>query len=214
MSARNPNPIVSAGARLAFLLLAGCALGAAEPAEPPIALPATYGGEGLTTDRPAEEAQIPWWESFEDPQLAELIERALASNTDLRTAYHRVQRAGALADQLGAARLPRVGFEGSASGSSSLNGFTGQRTENINLSASIPVSYELDLFARYANEHHAAATDAQAAGEDLHSLIISLSAQVAETFYDLVDLRGRRGILQRQLETGETFLELVMMRFR
>jgi NodT family efflux transporter outer membrane factor (OMF) lipoprotein len=40
-----------------------------------------------------------------------------------------------------------------------------------------------------------------------------LSAQVAEAFYDLMESRTRRELLERQKETNETFLELAQLRF-
>lgn len=54
-----------------------------------------------------------WWSWFADPQLDQLIQRALASNHDILKAEARLNRARALLDQQDSERWPQI--TGSAS---------------------------------------------------------------------------------------------------
>ena len=49
-----------------------------------------------------------WWQQFEDPVLQALVERALASNHDIRAAVARVDQARALFDDVRRDRYPTV----------------------------------------------------------------------------------------------------------
>ncbi|GAH81539.1 unnamed protein product, partial [marine sediment metagenome] len=56
-----------------------------------------------------------WWETFGDPGLNALLERALSDNLGLRRAWARLDQARALAKQAGADVWPRVSAEAGAS---------------------------------------------------------------------------------------------------
>ena len=79
---------------------------------------------------------------------------------------------------------------------------------------SLPVSYEVDLFARRAREHQGAKLDAQAARLDQEALAIAISAEVAEAWFDSVNSRIEVAVVTEQLDTDLKFLELVELRYR
>lgn len=216
------RPSDEAGRRVAVattlglaLTLGGCGFyGGARDVEEPLPIPAAYSASGgeVTPTGPEPELDHRWWESMADPALEGLVLQAMQANTDLRVVRARVEQARALARRAGALRSPIVNGQLGASISRNI-GFAGS-SDSRSLSASLPVAYEIDLFARYANRARAAHLDARAAELDAQSFSISLSAQVAETWYDLVDARARQQLIEGQLATNETFLELVMLRFR
>jgi hypothetical protein len=84
------------GAGLLLLLgLAGCAVGP-NYQMPDMRVPARWSEappQGVTT-QPRQVTR--WWGAFNDPRLDSLIERAVASNLDLRQAEARVREARAL----------------------------------------------------------------------------------------------------------------------
>lgn len=193
----------------AALLVAGCLPYAttSDPA-PPLDVPDrfTSGGEG------ERRGSARWWVDLGDPSLETLITRALADSYDLRAGWARIRQAEALVGQSRAGRYPQIGASAGASYQRSNSGFFGA-TDTVGLNASVPVSYEIDLFDRIGATTRASELDALAAREEIQALAISLSAQVAEAWYDLVEARERRDLLRGQLETNETFLELVRLRF-
>jgi NodT family efflux transporter outer membrane factor (OMF) lipoprotein len=78
---------------------------------------------------------------------------------------------------------------------------------------SVPVTYEVDLFGRYASSHRSARLDAAATERDAEAVAISISAQTAEAYFDLVEVRARRALLTAQVATNASYLELVTFRF-
>ena len=164
----------------------------------------TTGGEAL-----AER----WWESVGDMTLSRLIEQALADNLTLKGVYARLVQAEAIARKQGAALFPGIDIQGSASRTEqSDNGPT--RRDFTNLSVGAAASYEVDLWGRVRSLSAAAALDREGSREDLQAAAISLAAQVASTYYQLVEEHQQLQVLADQLELNKQVLELVTLRFR
>jgi len=199
---------------LAILTVACMPYSPVEAPRSPVPVPDLYasGGEAPPTDA-AEVSTTRWWLAFGDPQLTALEERALGHNLGLAAAFARVEQARALADQAGAPLWPTLGIEASVGRQRQRFGsFPAQQYNSFALSA--PVSYEIDLFDRYGGEAAAAGMDALSAHDDAEALAMTLSAEVAEAWYDLVHTRAQRALLERQLETNGIFLELAQLRFQ
>ena len=184
---------------------------------PPLDVPDAYGE--VRTGEPAER----WWLELDDPQLQALIERAFAGNLQLAGAWARLEQARAGARSVGAARWPQVSAELQASRQEIRNVFADVDDVPIEIdetlrqdlvSATLAASYEIDLWRKLSSRQRAAVLDAEAARDDAEILAISLAAQVAEAWYDVVVERARLDLLNDQVEVNETFLELVMLRFR
>jgi len=87
-----------------------------------------------------------------------------------------------------------------------------QSTSQFGLSLS--ASYEVDLWGRIASGYRAARLDTEATRADLEATAITVVSEVVERWVRIQEQRELRAILQKQLETNETFLELVELRFR
>ena len=105
---RSCTPIVAA----ATLALAGCAPDLAP--RPVLAVPSQKQSivtfAGAAGQWPSEQ----WWSSFGDPQLHQLIRKALASAPDVAIAAARLRQAQGLAEQAGGALSPQVDGEASS----------------------------------------------------------------------------------------------------
>ena len=160
-----------------------------------------------------------WWTTLEDPALADLIERALEGNPGLRIAWDRVAQAEAVARKAGAALLPTL--DATASGSRSVARNTvgspaGDRTETsyvTGLSMGLAASWEIDAFGRIAAGRDAAALDVAAREKDVRAAAVTLSAEIASTWYQLVEQVEQNRLLAAQIRTNEQVLELVTLRF-
>jgi len=75
-------------------------------------------------------------------------------------------------------------------------------------------SYELDLWGRIDSNRQAATLDRQASEAELTAAAISLSAEVASTWYQLVEQYGQQALVSSQLDTNTRVLELITLRFR
>jgi len=184
------------------LLLAGCAPRPA-PVETPVAPPAAFSASGTL---PVPER---WWTSFADADLDTLLASALSENLDLRTAWERLQEARAGADVAGAARLPSVDaiLEGAVRRPAEAG------DEDGTLQTGLAASWEIDLWGRIGAQAAAEELRAGATLADYRAIALSLSAEVVQTWYGLVEVRAARALLGEQLATTERSLAALQARF-
>ncbi len=130
---------------------AGCTLGP-EPERPTTAADVgdtfVYAPETESEPLPVV---TPWWREFGDETTTELVELALAHNTDLRVAAARVLEAEANLSRAGGARLPQVGYGAAASkqrNSFVLPNIGRQTIDSTTYSYNFNVSWQADLFGR------------------------------------------------------------------
>lgn len=192
---------------LAALLLAAC--GAPDFKQPKIEVPVAFKessrltpwqpGEPLSaTDgtrwqaaKPAEaQSRGEWWLVFNDPALNQLIADATQANANLAVAAARVRQARAIAGIAEADRIPQLGVNaGGERGRSSalaLNLPQGTTIAPANIyQANLTASYEVDLFGRVASSVNAARADFAATEATYRSVLLSLQADVAQTYFRL-----------------------------
>lgn len=179
---------------------------------PGVALPHSYRGGGGGASPPDA-----WWESFGDPELNRVVEAALDENPGLEQAWARLEQAEALARRAGSFLYPEVTGNADASHSRTsfkAGGALGEIEQESSLfSLSIAAGYEVDLWGRIKSLRNAAEAGALASREDLETIAMTLASQVAETWFAIAEQRSQLTLLAQQIELGETFLELVELRF-
>ncbi len=219
---------------LAALLLTACA--APEFKQPHIDVPAEF-KEAQTTPvvltaedgtkwsqaKTAErEYRGEWWLAFNDLALNELIGEATKANANLAVAAARVKQARAIAGIAEADRIPQVGVNGGVqrgrASTQSLGLPQGSPVATATTyQASLTASYEIDLFGRVASNVNAARNDAATVEANYRSVLLSLQADVAQTYFKLhatdaeletlrrtVDLRAENvKVNQRRYDLGD-----------
>lgn len=198
-----------AGALLALLCLGLTACGeraAAPQAEQLFDLPVAFGDDGA--------AAVPerWWLAFDDVRLHGYIDRALAGNFDLASAWQRLRAAAATARSQGAARWPQLDAEALAAAQSD-DQRGRDRAGDEELRLGLAASFEVDLWGRLDALAEAEARRAAATAADYRTAAISLSAEVARRWYDLLEQRLQAALLERQMATNERILGLLRQRF-
>ena len=208
------------GVILIFLtsaLALGCNYRKSTDPLPPLEVPETYSEGAEVASSPEPEAEpvrdARWWRQMGDPTLSALIEEALRRNQTVRAGWARVNQARYIANQVRSARMPQIQVAGEYSIGKQLFAGLGE-IKSQRATGSLPVSYEVDLFARRAREHQGAKLDAEAARLDQEALAITISAEVAEAWFDSINSRIEVAVVQEQLETDLRFLELVELRYR
>ncbi|MBN2430625.1 MAG: efflux transporter outer membrane subunit [Acidobacteria bacterium] len=183
-----------------------------ESVTPPVKLPESFSRATASSDLVDR-----WWESFEQPALTGLIQNTLSDNLDLRAAWRRLDQFSALAVQAGARRYPEL--SGEASTSRTRSSFyageeLGERSFATNqFPLNLSASYEVDLWGRVASLEEAAGFDLLVSRQDLEAMAISMAAQVAETWFSAVEQETQLKLVADQLAVGQTYLELVELRF-
>lgn len=157
-----------------------------------------------------------WWETFDSPLLDRLIAEALSGNQTLRSYWARVARAQALARAAGSGLYPSLTGEGDAAYSATRTGEDGSgRTDDADrYSLGLFASYEVDLWGRVRAETKSAGLTAAAGRDDLHAAAVTVAAEVADRWIRIIANQRRILLLQQQLATNQTYLELVELRFR
>jgi NodT family efflux transporter outer membrane factor (OMF) lipoprotein len=188
-----------------ILLLIGCSTQTFRPTAPIY----TEGAFSLTG-----QTQLPdqWWLTFEDASLNNLMNQALSENLTLKIAWDRFDRARAVARKAGADLVPQV--DGAAGFNTERSRFNSRTDSSNSYSLGLIASYEVDLWGRIDSNQAAAELDAQASAEDLQAAALTLSAEVATTWFQLVEQRGQIEILKKQIQTNKQTLELISLQFR
>ncbi len=197
----------------AFLPLGGCRIHTVEKdPPPPVEVPRRFSGGGRGLPSPD-----PWWKDFGDPDLAKMIQDTLSGNLDLKGAWARLEQARALARKAGAPLWPSIQISGNVSrthqtflGGGAFGNFS-FTTDQYTLTAA--ASYELDLWGKLRDRRSAALLDMGASRKDLEAMAMSLSAQVADTWFQLREARAQVRLLHSQIETSRALLDLVKRRF-
>ena len=145
--------------------------------------------------------QFGWIAEFNDPQLERLVNEAVTYNQDLRAAAARlriVQESTILAR---APRLPSLtaGVTGSYSETrfEDANGDLGPFESSKSAGLSLSASWELDLWGRLANTHRAALADYDAQVADFRGARLSLAANTARAWYDLIAAEKQYELAQK-----------------
>ncbi len=172
----------------------------------PVDLPTTFSASG--------DANVPslWWTSFNDPGLDRAVAMAFEGSFTLSAAWDRLAQAEAVARSEGAALWPKLDAEGSVGRTQSEVG--GARRDANRFLVGLAVSYEVDLWGRIRSAHDAAAIDVAASTQDVQAAAITLASSVATTWYELAEAEAQYRVIQKQTQTNQQVLDLIMERFR
>jgi NodT family efflux transporter outer membrane factor (OMF) lipoprotein len=155
-------------------------------------------------------ASVPdrWWKTFDDPALNSLVNSAIEGNFTLKTAYQRLEAARAVVERSSASLYPSL--DATASASTSRGGSAGDQES---FSLGFTADYELDLWGRIQANIQAEQFRLEATRADYKTAAISLSAEVARTWYQLVESRRQMNLINDQIETNQQVLELIKSQF-
>lgn len=152
----------------------------------------------------------PWWESFQDEQLAFIIEEALANNYDLAFAASRLDIAAAQATIAGVDLSPQVSAGRGVSRQRTnipASGVAGSGTRaayTTNYGVSLDVSWELDLWGRVRSGAEASLAEYQATESDLVSAKLSIAAQSAKAWFALIESNQQVALARETVENFES----------
>jgi len=174
-------------------------------------MPASYSVSAVESGRSDR-----WWEDFEDPELTGLIEEALSGNFTVKEAWARLRQAQAAAVKTGAARYPDLFISAGASTArkrTDTGGIANTATVK-DYSLGVASSYEIDLWGGIKAETEAVRLTSNATREDVQTAAMTVAAEVTETWIDIITQRKIHRLLEDQLRTNETYLELIDLRYR
>jgi multidrug efflux system outer membrane protein len=201
--------------RLAFTAvmsaaLAGCMSLAPKYERPAAPVAERFAGEGAAAAGPVA-SDLEWQTFFADERLKKLVGIALANNRDLRIAALNVEQARAAADIRRADQWPTVNAGANATrGPSATAGGAVTSLYTVGLSVT---GYELDFFGRVRSLNDAALAQYLATDEARKTAQISLIAQVATTYLNLLADEQLLEATKQTLATREESLKLTKLKF-
>lgn len=149
-----------------------------------------------------------WWRSFGSAELVQLIESAEKNNLDLAAAGHRIAQARANLRVAGASQFPLI----TANGGAGRSGTDGRGASN-SLQLGLGASYELDVWGRNAASRDAAAAQLASSSYAREAARLSVVADTATAYFQILSLSDRLAIAQRQLDNAREFMKLLDVQY-
>lgn len=156
-------------------LVASCTAAGPDYVVPEMALAAHYVNGG--SDRLNDAAVERWWTGLNDPVLSALVERGLAQNLDIKTAWARIGQAEAALLRTGVASQ----IEGNLSADVGRERDSAGEIEDIN-SVSANAAFVIDLFGGVRRGAEAARANLQAAHYDRGTVRLAYLADIADAY--------------------------------
>lgn len=162
---------------------------------------------GWATDAQAKApSNAPWWRSLRNPELDRLIAVAARDNNDILLAAKRAHRARLQAGLVEVGTMPRLEGSVSTSRSAPLTAGGDARAQST---ASVGLSYEIDLWGKLAAQRDIAAFEAGATAEDYQAARLATIGQTIELYFRLARANESLAMAQSSLEGARRIEELV-----
>jgi NodT family efflux transporter outer membrane factor (OMF) lipoprotein len=165
-----------------------------------------------------------WWRTLRDPQLNDLIDRAMQNNLDLKIALDRLQQARLQLVVIGSQGLPEVNGSaggGVGTGTDETKGRAAQALragdnslglKSINRIGGLDAEWEIDIFGKIARRVEAQAYTAEALKEARDWVYVVIAADVARLYFDLRARQDRLQILYLDIAAARKVLDLAQTR--
>ena len=156
-----------------------------------------------------------WWMVFEDATLDSLISLAVERNPSVLMAINRMDMAKA---NLGIARsafYPTIDLNaGWTRQQSSGNMGTGNpQGWNSNFQTSLDMSWQVDVFGNIRMKAKAQKENYAATREEYNAAMVSLCAQVAQTYFNLREMQQELDVLKRNAMSQEAVVKITEVRY-
>ena len=217
------RPLISS---VLMLAVAGCTMGPdfkkpTPPYDPSSFLDGRSTGTGRSQPDVAP-VQVDWWQSFNDPELNSLEQRAVAQNLDVLTATVRVAEARSNAGVTASAFFPTVSGNVTAAdvkpsdkftlGSSSSSGSSGDISPLSLYQYGFDATWTLDIWGKVRRQVEAGNAAIQAQEIDRRGTVIQLMAEIARDYLQLRNAQMQLKIAQDNVRTAQNLLNLTQQR--
>lgn len=168
----------------------------------------------LNEGRTEQSVAADWWTGFDDEILNTIVETGLENNFEIAAATARVKQAQA--------RVKLAGAGDNLSADMDIDGDIQERRElnqgedattTTGISGGLGVALPLDIFGRTRREVEAARGGLEAAQEELRSIVLRISADIASEYLRLRGNQRQLELLRESVALQEKTLSIVKSRF-
>jgi outer membrane protein, multidrug efflux system len=201
---------------LLALILVGCSVGP-NYTRPETNAPAEFANADTTAlvdSAMIAVADTGWWELFGDSVLTALIDTALKENNDVHIAAARVEQFMGLYGVTKSDFFPKIdaGAIGTRGQSALITDYVGKRPTTNNFEVNVSATWEIDLWGKVRRATEAAKADLLASEEARRGVVLSVTALVANSYIDLLELDKELLIAKATALSREQSLRLFIER--
>ncbi len=172
---------------------------------------------GLAQRQAADRAGAEFWTALNDTTLDRLLGQALQGSPQLQAAAAQLDNAGAARVQAALDLAPRVtadaGYTRRRLATATYPGFGAGSIPDQDLwNSELSASWDVDLFGRARNALGARSAQVDASGEDLRYTRVTLTADVAATYFALRGAQQQLAVARRNAENQKRTLDLTQAR--
>lgn len=154
-----------------------------------------------------------WWHIFQDIVLDKFEEEALKYNYDLKSAMARVQQAKANLSVVRSNYYPTINLYGQVADSKFNRRLHDYSMDSGRFSVGVSASYELDLWGKYWRSGESAKATFLATQADKDAVRLTLTAAVAQAYFQYMSLDSQLEIAQNTLKSREESYDVYSKRF-
>lgn len=201
---------------LSCVFLTSCALTETDVGEKElyVDVPSSY---GQTINEPSSRANLTndtrldldpsFYKKYRDPKLDAVIEKALAVNYDIRSAYINLKKAEVNLSLTSANMHPTVNASLSSSSRKDLS--SGDSPTSKSSSANLGISYELDLFGRLDAAERASWQQFKASAYDYKAMRLTVVQKASQYYWNYAYAKEALSIAKEQLASSQSRLALI-----
>lgn len=153
-----------------------------------------------------------WWEIYTDGPLRDLIQKTLINNRDMMIAAARVREMAAQKRISNSVLFPQV--NGTVTADREFENYGGNNSDNTStFEAKLLLSWELDVWGNLRWAKDAAIAEYIASIENQRALRMTIIAEVAQSYYELVALDNELSIVRQTLKAREEAVRIARLRF-
>lgn len=155
-------------------------------------------------------ASVPdrWWVVFEDQELNNLVDSALHSNFNLKSAWENLRAARFVVDRESSGLYPSVDATLQGGVDYPQPDYVGGESFRFGLRS----EYEVDLWGRIRSSAEAEEYRALATWSGYQATALMLSAEIVGTWFELAEALNQLELLNNQIEVNERMLRLLRAR--
>ena len=164
-------------------------------------------------DAATKTAGIPWWTSFNDPQLNFFVELALEKNLTIQEAWTNIDQAESRFKQANAGFFPTVDGRVNVQKRWITPQDESIRNRGDDSTVGGALNWELDVWGRVRSGKFAAIQDLEAMVQAWRGARLDLTSSVAITYFSIQEQRLQLKLNRSQFKSNEMLLDLTRLRF-
>jgi NodT family efflux transporter outer membrane factor (OMF) lipoprotein len=189
-------------ASITTALLCGCAdVSMPDYKRPDTPTKASFSKKEMVPVSASETIRPDWWREFGDPDLDQLVNRAIAGNFDVKILAARTKVAGAQIGEAQAGALPTL----DAGAGASFEKSTGQKfAKQFNLGTT--VNWDIDVWGKVEKGAQAQTAEYRASEADWRAGYLTLVSDVSTTYFQILQFDEQIDQQQKTLEKNRQIL--------